>query len=453
MVEVNSMDELQLISRQHPGEVVIDNFQEIKDTLSQVLMRYQNVVYTENMLADAKADKKELTRLRKEIDDRRKEVKKAYLAPYNDFEAQVKELLAMVDAPLDEIKEFVLEMDQREKDIKQKEIRTYFMRQAAPLGEMADAVFDSPAFFDVKWLNKSTRAKTWQEEVNQKISDVARNIQSIKATGGAQTDALLTKYLERLDLEDVLRYQAAINTVTRATESVETSPLPQTVEDQRTGYKVLKVVGTMDAVTQAMELLALAGLEIEELEDGMPQPMTERTQPDFDSFVAFDIETTGTFGAASGDAPAEITEIGAVKVVNGQIVDRFSQLANPGRRIVPRIARITHITDEMVAGEPDVSIVIRKFAEFVGDMVLVGHNIKSSDLYYISRAAQRAGVRLENPFFDTYRYAKKFKTKQGWERLNLEYLSVQFGIEQKDAHRAWCDAEANVGVYWKLKEL
>ena len=75
------MEELQLISRQRPGEVVIDNFLEMKDALTQVLARYENVVYTEDMLSDAKADKKELTRLRKEIDDRRKEVKKAYLAP------------------------------------------------------------------------------------------------------------------------------------------------------------------------------------------------------------------------------------------------------------------------------------------------------------------------------------------------------------------------------------
>lgn len=103
--------------------------------------------------------------------------------------------------------------------------------------------------------------------------------------------------------------------------------------------------------------------------------------------------------------------------------------------------------------EKAVSTVIRQFAEFVGDAVLVGHNIKSSDLYYISRAAQRAGLRLENPFFDTYRYAKQFKAQRGWEKLSLEYLSEQFGISQPDAHRAWCDAEANVGVYWKLREL
>lgn len=445
------MEELQLISRQHPGEVVIDNFQEMKDALSRILERYQNVVYTEDMLSDAKADKKELTRLRKEIDDRRKEVKKAYLAPYNDFEAQVKELLAMVDAPLSEIKDFVSAMESQEKEAKREVIRTYYLQQAASLGDLASTVFDNAAFFDSKWLNKSTSAKTWQTEIREKTLAAAREIRSIQATGGEYTSVLLAKYLERMELQDVRDYKDTLKNVSQI--AVPPSALPQGDEDVRTGYKVLKLTGTVEEMTQAMELLFMAGISVEELENGMPQPMPELTEPDFDSFVAFDIETMGTYGAANRDAPAEITEIGAVKVVNGEIVARFSELANPGRKIVPRIARITNIRDEMVAEKPDVSTVIRQFADFVGDAVLVGHNIKASDLYYIDRAAHRAGVRLENSFFDTYRFAKKFKDQQGWEKLNLEYLSEQFGIEQNDAHRAWCDAEANVGVYWKLKEL
>ena len=80
------MEGLQLLSRQEPGEVTIDNFQELREALSGVLNRYEHLVYTDDMLADAKADKKELTRLRRELDDRRKEVKLAYLAPYNAFE-------------------------------------------------------------------------------------------------------------------------------------------------------------------------------------------------------------------------------------------------------------------------------------------------------------------------------------------------------------------------------
>ena len=111
------MEELTLQSHQQPGLISIDNFLEMKEALAQMLSRYENVVYTESMLADAKADKKELSRLHREIDNRRKEIKKAYLAPYNEFEAQIKELLAMVDAPLSEIKEFVSEMENREKEV------------------------------------------------------------------------------------------------------------------------------------------------------------------------------------------------------------------------------------------------------------------------------------------------------------------------------------------------
>jgi len=185
----------------------------------------------------------------------------------------------------------------------------------------------------------------------------------------------------------------------------------------------------------------------------MPAAMTELTEPNFDSFVAFDIETTGTYGADNGDDPAEITEIGAVKVVNGQIVARFSELANPGREIVPSIARLTHITNEMVWNKPTIDEVIRKFKGFVGDSILVGHNIKSCDIPNITKAAKRAGIAFDNNYFDTYRYAKTLKDSMGWENVKLEYLSQQFGISQPDAHRAWCDAEANVGVYFRLQAI
>ena len=85
-------------------------------------------------------------------------------------------------------------------------------------------------------------------------------------------------------------------------------------DDGPVGYKVLKVYASERQMLKLLGEMELAGYEFEELEDGMPKPMVELEKPDFDSFVCFDIETTGTFGISRGDAEAEITEIGAVKV-------------------------------------------------------------------------------------------------------------------------------------------
>lgn len=149
------------------------------------------------------------------------------------------------------------------------------------------------------------------------------------------------------------------------------------------GYNVLKITATEDQMAIIMDQLELLGGDVEELEDGMPKAMEELVVPDFASFVVFDIETTVTNGAASGDGEAKITEIGAVKV---EAVKTFDELENPGRKIVPRIARLTHITDEMVADKPFIDEIIKLFHEFVGDSIIVGHNIKNSDLRYITKA-------------------------------------------------------------------
>ena len=444
------MDELQLLSRQEPGQISIDNFPELKSVLTAMLSRYQGMVYTESMLPAAKADKTELSRLRTEIDNRRKEIKRAYLAPYNDFEAQVKELLAMVDAPLSEVKTFLSEMEAREKEAKRQEIETYFFQNCAALGALAGQVLNSPAFFDSKWLNKSTAAKTWKTAVDSKITAAARDLQSIQAAAGPHAGAMTAKYLETLTTDGLAAYRSQLAAVAAVESGAPAAPVSA---DRRQGTMTLRLTGSGEELAQAMEVLAMLGMDCEILDDDRPQPMPERTAPDFDSFVCFDLETSGTYGAANGDAPAEITEIGAVRVVNGEITETFSQLVNPGRKILPRISRITGITDAMVSDQPDVETALRSFADFVGDSILVGHNIKSSDLYYIDRAAKRAGIRLENPFFDTYRFARTLKEAQGWENVKLEYLSEALGIDQPAAHRAWCDAQANAVLYGKLKAL
>lgn len=444
------MEELSLISRQEPGVVSIDNFEELKSALQRQLATYQTIVYSADGIKAAKKDKATLNKLKKAVDEKRKEIKKIYMQPYLIVEEQAKELISLIDEPLRLITQFIAQEEAMEKATRREEIKAFFYQNAQPLGAMADAVFSSPAFYEAKWENKSTSVKSYRDAILAKIQTAATDLSSISAMQGSHTAALMDRYLHTFSLDGIAEYNASLVAAEKAADTITT---PIETEDQVIGYQVLRLTGTAQQLAQIMDQMDLLGIEVDVLEDGMPQDMPELSTPNFDSFVAFDIETTGTYGAANGDAAPEITEIGAVKVVNGVIVDRFSELANPGRKIVPRIARLTHITDAMLADKLPVGEVIRQFKEFVGDSVLVGHNIKNCDIPYISKAAKRAGIAFDNSFFDTYRYAKVKKAAMGWENVKLEYLSEYFGISQPDAHRAWCDAEANVGVYLKLKEL
>ena len=443
------MKDMELITRQEPGLVEFYNFEDLKTILEAELVRYQNIAYSEDDLKEAKADQKKLKDLRKAIDDRRKEIKKIYMQPYEVVEAQTKELIALIDAPLKAIGTYLDSAKKAEKEQKRQEIRAFYDRESAPLGELADALFASPSFWNPKWELKSAKAKMWQDEIREKIAQAAADLSSLQSAGGEHTPALIAKYLECQYMEQVHQFRESLTAAKEISTTVEAAD----EQDNVVGWQIMKIHGTRRQMQMLRDQLEIMGMEFELLEDGMPGNLEELTAPDFDSFVAFDIETSGTFGAAKGDAPAEITEIGAVKVENGKVVSRFSSLCNPGRKITPIAMKVTHITDAMVASEPPVDVVIRQFAEFAEGYILVGHNIKSSDLHYITTAANRAGVAFENKFFDTYLYAKTLKEQQGWENVKLEYLSKVFGITQNEAHRAWCDAEANVGVYFKLKEL
>lgn len=427
------MKDLNLIMYHEAGIMNIKDFAQLKETLENEMEKYQLAVYSD--VKTAESDKKELKKIQKRIDDKKKEV----LDPYKDVEKQFKELVGIVKDAIKHIDEYI----ESQKKSREDEVKEYFEEICYPLGDYAAAVFASPVFWEKSWGLKSTSTKKWRDSVDEKVAQIAADLTVLSTL--ENRDTLKAVYIETLDMDRVMKFSqntAILGDVQLAED-----------EDKVEGWQIIKVKGTARQIKMLHDQMDVLGISFEIVEDGMPKEQNELTYPDFDSFVAFDIETSGTYGAANGDKPSEIIEIGAVKVVNGQIVDRFDHLCNPGRKILPINTKITGITNEMVADKPSVDETIANFAQFIGDSILVGHNIKSSDLRYIQSAAHRAGVAIENPFFDTYLYAKKFEKEKGWDNVKLEYLSERFGIEQTEAHRAWCDAQANVGVYFKLKEL
>lgn len=439
---MSNINDIVLQTEYTPGIVSFNNFEAVKDALSDGLTRYENIIYTSDNLSEAKNDLKELKTIHKMLKSKQKELIDAYSMPIEEVRKQLDELIAMVKKPMDVIDKLVKET---EKTAKKQDILEYAKKASSSLGSYAEALVGSEAFFNDKWLNATYKTKDWQSEINEHVRNAVDAIETIEAIGGKNKGVLRAYFFDKLTLDGAEKFLEVASSENTSDEALSVDD-----EDAVIGYKILKISGTERQMLKLMTQLSLSDLEVEELENGMPQAMSEIVECGFDSFVAFDIEHSGTFGIDNGDAEAEIIEIGAVKVINGLIVDKFDMLANPGRKIVPMVARLTHITDEMVADEPCVSDVIKAFKEFTGDMVLVGHNVVGCDIPHISRAAKRAGVAFENSFFDTNKYAKKFKETNGWTNTKLGYLSDVYGIELNDAHRAWCDAEATAQLYLKL---
>lgn len=154
-------------------------------------------------------------------------------------------------------------------------------------------------------------------------------------------------------------------------------------------------------------------------------------------YVLYDLETTGI--SANYD---EVIEISAVKVRGGKIIDEFSTLVNPGRTIPYGASAVNHIYDEMVADAPEFEEVLPLFLAFIGNDILVGHNIASFDMKFLYRDFEKyMGVVLPNDFVDTLRLAKI--VFPDWKHRRLGDLANYYGISTVGAHRALTDCKMN----------
>ena len=160
------------------------------------------------------------------------------------------------------------------------------------------------------------------------------------------------------------------------------------------------------------------------------------------SYIAFDIETTGLDPAEN-----EIIEIGALKVRDGKVAERFIEFIRPLSPISPAITSLTGITDEMVAGARNRSGVVSDFLEFCEDDVLIGHNV-IFDYSFIKYSAVKEGLAFEKMGIDTLKIAKKVHADM--ESKSLGSLCAHYHIKNKAAHRAYHDALATAKLYQTL---
>ncbi len=218
------------------------------------------------------------------------------------------------------------------------------------------------------------------------------------------------------------------------------------------GHKAVAVTdhGNVQGYPEAFHALkkgdgfkVIYGLEAYLVDDTKKLAVNEKGQSLDDAYVVFDIETTGFVPSVN-----KIIEIGAVKVENGKITDRFSEFINPECPIPLEIEKLTSITDAMVAGAGTVDEILPKFLDFCGGCVLVAHNAKF-DTSFIKHYATKLGLSYDFTHTDTIELARLLLPRLS--NYKLDHVAKELNIPPFHHHRAVDDAEATAHIF--LKEL
>lgn len=165
-----------------------------------------------------------------------------------------------------------------------------------------------------------------------------------------------------------------------------------------------------------------------------------------DDYVLVDIETTGLSPIYD-----DIIEIGAIKVENNKMVDEYSQLIKIDRILPQKITELTGITDSMLATGKMPKTVLEEFVNFVGNNVIIGHNVNFDLGFLCNKCKKYLDYNLNNDYIDTLYLARKLVPNSINHKLGT--LAKLFNISYEGAHRGLKDVEITYEVYNKLKEI
>ena len=165
-----------------------------------------------------------------------------------------------------------------------------------------------------------------------------------------------------------------------------------------------------------------------------------------ETYVVFDFETTG-FNAGGADS---IIEIGAVKLHNGEIIDRFDELINPGRTLPAKIVELTNITDEMLKDKDTEENAVKRFIDWTGDLPMVAHNAKF-DVSFLEMAYKKYNLgTFTNPVIDTLELSRTMDTNYARHSLSALVKRYEVPWDESAHHRGDYDAEGTALVFHKM---
>lgn len=248
------------------------NYSEVKQWVADGLEAYKGRIYTDDTIAQAKKDRATLNKLAQAIDAKRKEMKALYLEPYNQFEAQAKELVEMVKAQSAEIDAQVKAYDDYRKEQKQAEIRKVY---DAMIGDMA-ALVPYERLHDPKWLNVTVSMSAVSDSLGKKIDRIEAGLKSIDTMALPDNIAVQVKdvFLRNFDLAEAMQAR-------------------ERIEKQMRELERLREKSQADKAAQVEEPAPAAAPKTEPAPQPAPQPAPERPAADQPLYtVAFRVEAT-----------------------------------------------------------------------------------------------------------------------------------------------------------------
>lgn len=208
-----------------------------------------------------------------------------------------------------------------------------------------------------------------------------------------------------------------------------------------TDYAVVHAFPFAYKAAKGKDMKVIFGCEMYMVDD--MQPMVQNPKDvliDEETYVVFDLETLGLNSHKN-----EIIEIGAIKLQGRRIVDKYSQLINPGKRIPKKIEELTSISNEQVANEPSIEEVLPKFMEFVGDATLVAHNAPF-DVGFLKRDVKKyLGYEYNPAVIDTLQMARDLYPEQ--KGYGLKPMTKFLKVALENHHRAVDDSQATANMF------
>lgn len=178
-------------------EKISFNFEELKQELTDKVSLYETLVYTDDQIKTAKADKASLNKLKKALNDERIKREKEYMQPFNEFKAQVNEIIDIIDKPVLMIDRQVKEYEEKQKEEKKEAINEYWESKELPEGLNIDKIFDS------KWLNATTSMKSIQTAIDDAIDKFKADMDTLSNLPEFGFEAQ-QEYISTLDIKKAL---------------------------------------------------------------------------------------------------------------------------------------------------------------------------------------------------------------------------------------------------------